>query len=152
MQITTAFNPNLHVRIPQLFRYMEQEYVNDFLEKGKIRLGSYQKYRADDHEERGDSMEGFSCLDAYMKNGFLSSNLIIPNNAYLLCSSTISSKELMRKFNADSSFVISDPYGFATEIAKEIPGCKEIFLGQCVYTPSLQRFFSTYRWRKNELT
>lgn len=136
-----SFSIGCTYRMPQLFRYMNKSYVDEFLLEGKLRLGSYSKYRDDDHPERGDKSEGKALLFAHLDNAFVAAEAHIPNNSYVLCTSAISSQEVMAAFDSDDCFVISDPCIFAAEIAKNIPGCQKVLIGGCNYNGAINRYF-----------
>jgi len=47
-----------HLRLPIVYRYLEQEYVAKFFETSEIRLSSFSQFRKHKDEQRGDSAEG----------------------------------------------------------------------------------------------
>jgi hypothetical protein len=141
--ITTQFPTNVNYRIPQLFRYTNKEFVNAFLLNGSLRLSSFEKFRNDSHVERGDRQDGGAMLGALYKNGYSSVKLFEPKMAYVLCTSSLASSELMNQFEVDDCFVISDPMLFSFHISKLIPGCNNIFVGPCTYNVMPTKYFPT---------
>ena len=94
------FGTSFSYRMPQVYRYIDEKYVDSFLSSGELMIGSYDKFRKDDHEERGDSNEGHGRLHAYFNNNLLAYlEAQVGHNAYVLCTSTIFSEEVQNIFN-----------------------------------------------------
>jgi len=47
-----------NVRTPQVYRYLDQRYVDAFFETGSIRLSSFAQFATYPDEEKGDTKEG----------------------------------------------------------------------------------------------
>ena len=135
------FGTSFSYRMPQVYRYMDEKYVDLFLSSGELMIGSYDKFRKDDHEERGDSDEGRVALHAYFKNNFAYLDAQVSNNAYVLCTSTIFSEEIQNMFNENSCFVIADVMLFADQVARNIPGCHSVLVGACNYNGWLEQHY-----------
>lgn len=140
MNIQTNFCTEINFRAPQVFRYMPKNFVDDFLNQGKLRLSSFKKYREEDHPEKGDEKEGKFQLMGFFNPGFLHANGGAEDYQYVLCTSMLGNKNIMAQFEANDCFVISNPLQFAAEIASNIPGCKRVFQGVCNYNEN----FSVY--------
>lgn len=134
---------------PQLYRYMNDEYVDEFLNSGKLRLGSFKKYRSEDHPEIGDRTEGVSQVQIFSRKFFSHEDIKIFDNSYILCTSSILSSTIKDKFEANSAFVISDINEFAADIAKNIPGCTQVLHGPCIYQNILTHFMPQFELSKS---
>src|SRR5690606_9448218 len=113
-----------------VYRYMEAKYVDLFLEKGIIRISSFNRFRKYPDEVRGDNDEGGGAYQTYSKEG--TQNTIYTNtgsDSYLLCGSLINDKTIQGKFEVDSGIKIKDTVGFSNAILNAIPGTTESFLG-----------------------
>lgn len=133
---------------PQLYRYMDDKYVDEFLSSGKLRLGSFKKYRSEDHLEIGDQREGISQVQVFSGKYFSHEDIKILDNSYILCTSSILSSTIKDKFEANGGFVIGDINEFAADIAKNIPGCTQVLHGPCIYQNILTHFMPQFELSK----
>lgn len=129
---------NWHLRPLKTFRFLEQQYVDDFFNHGKIRLSSFLKFRQHSDEIRGDNTEGGGLYLANYKpevgiGHHFSAYMTTGRNAYILCSSLINKKDTFGDCNYDSGFLINDIFGFAIELGRAIPFLTGGIQGQCFY-------------------
>jgi len=128
---------NWKIKNPEVYRYLNQEYINEFFSTGRIRLSTFVQFKKNPDEQMGDSTEGKNVL--YGTDGKNSFVALTQHgvNSFVLCTSTEESSELMTSFKVDGYFKIKDTIGFAAAIANRIPGFLEGLEGFCKY--SLQR-------------
>lgn len=123
------------VKLPALFRYTEQKWIDEFFDKGNLRLSSFRKFAKHKDEERHDAAEGMAGIDIHYGNeqhftgiGFFGSE------AYVLSTSTIESTDLIKQFEGgDGYFKINDSVAFAAAISAHIPGFMFGYEGLCIY-------------------
>ena len=133
------FMINLVYTPPNVFRYENENHVDDFFNHGKIRLSSFEKYRHMSIKNLADEKEG--CSGKFETN--FSSNLIegkiegsIKSDSffYCLCCSSTLHPELLKEFNRNSVFRIKDVVGFSMELQKVILSATEVIhFGNCQY-------------------
>lgn len=145
---TTEYAIPVHSPEPQLYRYLNEEFADEFLTTGRLKLGSYKKYRAESHPEIGDIGEGRFEVSIHSNEFYSAEHLQIVDRAYILCLSTILSKEIQDKFNASSSIAISDINQFTLCIANNIPGCIKVLHGHCIYQNMPTKYFPQFRLTK----
>lgn len=123
------------IYLPNIYRYMEKEYIDLFFEKGILRLSSFKKFRDYPDEIRGDKNEGSgSVVGTTDKSGFqfhAMSNA--GNDAYMLCGSIIESERIRQTFKSDTCFRIVNPIEFSVAVSNAIIGFKQSFQGFCNY-------------------
>lgn len=123
-----------NVKLPNLYRYLETEYIDSFFEKGMLRFGSFLKFRTYPDEIRGDKSEGTGAMVSKTQEGMtLVGSTEAGMDAYILCTSVIESEELMKEFKTNGSFRIKDPLGFSLAVANAIPGFSQAVQGFCNY-------------------
>lgn len=123
----------LHVRVPTLTRHMKQEHVNDFLDRGRLRLTSLESFRKHPDEALSDGEEGV--IDMSMSNPNAQGQaLLFVQQCYVMCTSSNQFDPDRVAWNADSGFRIIDPIGFSNAIAGHVPGFKAGHVGACDYT------------------
>ncbi len=140
MSITIPFVTSFwNISTPTLFRYMEKKYVENFFKDGSIRISSFDQFRKHKDEQRLDVGEG----RIMVAHNFPTANegkgqavdawVLYDKKAYVLSTSIIFDKKLMKSFNTNSYLRIHDSTNFGMEIAKKIPGLTTAFEGFCLY-------------------
>ena len=129
-----------------LYKYLEKRYLNQFRQVGRVHLGSLKSYRITEDKERRDPYEGLGIkkiapddspiiLDN-IQNAHYFPNLVknqgmtvMPKahvtsttdlDAYVFCTSEILSDRLMKKWNCDAYYKITDPMQFAKNLYEEL--------------------------------
>jgi hypothetical protein len=129
---------NWHIRPLTAYRFLEKQYVDDFLNNGKIRLSSFAKFRKHKDEIRGDNSEGSGFYLANHKpevgeGHHFSALMNTGKNAYVLSTTLINKNDTFSECNYDAGFIINDVFGFALEISRAIPFFIAGMQGQCFY-------------------
>jgi hypothetical protein len=124
-------------RIPPLFRYMKQEYVEAFFARGELWLTTYERCRAIDDLSRNDAREGkINTLVRTTGDYAIASVSGVGRQSYMLCTSLHESEALMSSFEAANDyFRIDDPRAFAETIASAVNGYQRGLMGPCTYMP-----------------
>jgi len=131
---------NASVRLPRVVRYIDEVWVEDFLDRGAIRLTSFRRCAKHDDAERHDAREGRLALQATAPDGSTLSAITLPSpNLYVLCCSTALDIGLRDQFKVSSGFVIRDVFRFAAEIAVSLADCRAVAHGPCFYCPEMTR-------------
>jgi hypothetical protein len=123
---------------PPVFRYMNNEFVDDFLKDGTLRLSSVDKFRKYGDEQRFDFQEGKNLLINISKEGegqTLVSNSIHGEKSYILSSSMSLENSLLSCFGCNSVLKIMNPLDFCVAVSKCIPGFISSSFGPCYYMP-----------------
>ena len=112
---------------------MNEKYIEDFFDCGKIMLTTYERCRNHEDSVRRDEKEG-SC-HFHLTHGNMAASGIhtAGTHSYMFCGSTIESSSLMEHFSTDNYFLINDVIGFADAISRYIPGFIQGKFGCCVY-------------------
>jgi hypothetical protein len=118
-----------------LFKYMQHQYVEQFIDRGEVRFCSLSYYKdAEDEEVRGDRFEGarrfapVGGLDitrngqhiGQMANTSYLPELPNPDQIFVFCVSTILSEELAKRFQADTCIEIIDVNLFTRRLRFQI--------------------------------
>lgn len=138
--ITVQASKPLHIRLPRVYRYLNDEYISRFFESGVIRISSFEVFRKYNDEVRGDSHEGHGGVTGVSVDGatqFHNVPLGVDEGAYMLSASLVSSEDLQGKFYANSYFTIEDPLGLFFAISNAIPGIVSGCIGSCNYLPTV---------------
>jgi hypothetical protein len=128
-----------HFETPNLYRYEDERYIDMFFETGKIMISSFQNYRSYVDNQLGDIDEGktkttFQITETDVVKSTTRGHIEGGNNCYSFCTSTILDLRLLKTFNRNSVFRISNMLGFAAAICKSIAGgVDQMLFGNCVY-------------------
>ena len=140
------------------FRYMDERWVDQFLQNGSIRLTTLKRCREIECDTRNDTTEGqyhfVTKLDGVKRDaskawlpqftneagevidGVGYAILYYSINCFLLCLSTECSIGMRNRFGTDSCLSINDLEGFyqalSEEVRKQIPLCEDGY-GLCLY-------------------
>ena len=134
---TTLFSRPWSIKTPALTRYIKNVHVEEFFESGKLRLSSFKRFRNNPDEEQGDTNEGRASAQIKTRNG---NHAIVAMNgqvAYVLCATTVESKNLEASFKTENGFRILNSLGFANCISAHIPGFVGGIEGLCSYRDSI---------------
>jgi hypothetical protein len=118
----------------RVYRYLEREFVDLFLETGKLRLSSFSRFKDHLDEDRNDPDEGRGHLQGVGKrSGFLQLGASLGRDAYILSTSARLDEDLFSGLPYDGCFEISNVAAFGLAVAKEIPGFRVGKEGHCIY-------------------
>jgi hypothetical protein len=124
---------------PLIFRYMDAKYVEAFFNDGSLRISSFAKFGKHVDEQRLDLNEGkLKFMTRSKEDGgqTIIAEMVMGQDAYVLCTTAIHTHELMTAFDSDSYIRINNSHHFGMEIAKVIPGVKRAFECFCFYHSS----------------
>jgi hypothetical protein len=113
---------------------MEQKYIDEFFNAGRLRLSSFALFASYSDEQRGDKSEGHNVLVGFGDGHTIMAKTSHGHNSYILCASTVEDKQLMKDFGTDGYFRIVDSTNFGAAIANKIPGFLEGLEGYCIYS------------------
>lgn len=125
--------PFVNSYVPMVFRYLEEEWVEEFFKDGSLRISSFSMFRKHSHQERSDIGEGKNVIQGNAEDISFYATTEHGNNAYVLSTSLISNQQLMKDFGVNSGFVIEQPFLFMQEVSKQIPDYLGIRFGPCLY-------------------
>jgi hypothetical protein len=132
--ITVQVVKPANILLPQVYRYMKQQFIDLFFEKGLLRLSSINIFKQYPTERGGDKNEGNGAFISNTAEGMQVVGVTATgDDAYIFCTSIIESQQLMNKFEADGYFKIKDSLGFSAAIANSIPGFSQSIQGFCNY-------------------
>lgn len=129
-----------NIRINELpskpvFRFMEKEYANSFINDGNIRLGTLYHYGQENDPEIGDSEEGSFILVGQRPRLTTFANVKTGFNYYVLSAASIESSEV-RQYklkNYDACIQITEPEQFSEAIRRHL-SAKSKDYGLCNYS------------------
>lgn len=133
-EITTQFARPWGIRTPNLTRYLEKRYVEDFFKYGKLRIPSFKRFRNNPDEELGDAFEGRVSAQIATPTGSHAISAINGQEAYVLCATTVESQSIEAKFRTEFGIRILNTLGFANCISSHISGFIGGIEGLCSYS------------------
>ena len=123
--------------IPPVYRYLPEQYVTSFFEKGELRLSSIAQFKKHADEARGDESEGQAMVMSEGGGRSFGAFVLNGHQSYVLCGSFILSKGIMDKFSGcDAAIEITNIPDFALAIARQIAGYTNGISGYCIYANS----------------
>lgn len=123
-----------NVMLPDVYRYLDKKYADLFFDQGVMRLSSFARFQRYPDEIRGDASEGKGAIQSKSEDGFQVVGVTeTGNDAYILCTSVLETKELMEEFHTDGYFRVKDTLGFSVAISNSIPGFSQAVQGFCNY-------------------
>lgn len=135
VEILNFPNNNIFWNILQqpVYRYLDQEYIEEFFNTGKLRLSSFKAFSNHKDEQRNDKNEGLriSSLRGKDFTSFAVTNWGI--ESVILSTSSQYDSQLQKNFKVNGCFKITRPTEFAIEISKCIPNFKRGMEGFCNY-------------------
>ena len=121
------------VHLPTVFRYMAPQYVDDFFERGALRIASASTFQQHPHEVLRDTNEGQAIVEGKVDNLIIMNMMKLPP-CYILCGSTLHSKAKAEEFGNTTGIAIKNSVEFAGLISTKIPGFSGGRQGGCIYT------------------
>jgi len=119
---------------PYLYRYENQEFIDDFFEKGDLLISSFTQYKKYQDNKLGDASEGTTFNFGHTENDkTVGTVTTVGQNSYCFCTSTIMNKNLFSVFKRNSVFRIKDPINFILQIEKSLNRVVEVMFGNCIY-------------------
>jgi len=132
LHLTTPWN----VCTPDLFRYLDQQYVDAFFQDGTLRLSSFKLFAKHPDEQRLDVGEGkFMFVHTTQQRGgqTIEASGGVGLNAYVLCATMLHNESLQRAFGCNSYIRIHNTTAFGMAVTKQIAGVLGAFEGPCTY-------------------
>ena len=134
--LNIPFGRNWGVVTPNVYRYEDQRWIDEFFNTGRLRLSSFAKFAKYPDESRGDTNEGSAfCYGAVPQNKCIGVFQTQGLASTILCCSHRLDRNLQAAFQRDSVFEIINTVLFATEIARQIAGFRQGHEGSCIYRP-----------------
>lgn len=130
-----TFNHVQHwvISIPRIYRYEDQQHIDEFFATGRLRLSAFAQFAKYPDEQRGDGSEGRGILHGMGKDSSFSMVVGVGHGRLIFCASTRLSGALMRDFERNSVFEVSNPPSFAHAISRQLPGFRGGMEGFCHY-------------------
>jgi hypothetical protein len=129
LAITRPWN----VRTPFLYRFMDQQYLDEFFATGRLRLSGFSKFKQSPDEQLGDRWERWNMLVGTAVDKTVIGIVEYGRNAYVLCASALHHEDLYEAFHANSCFRINDSLNFGAAIAAAISNFQSGIEGPCSY-------------------
>ena len=118
---------------PVVYRYLDQQFIEEFFSTGRLRLSSFHQFKNYADEERGDDHEGKNVVTGIGDNITITAGVEQGHNSLILCTSVRGDNDLMRQFGCTGFFRIVDTHMFGRAIANRISGCTDGLEGFCTY-------------------
>lgn len=124
-----------HVKMPPVFRYLPQKYIDEFFNSGRLRLSAFSEFAKHADEQRHDTEEGWLIVNVPIpaKNLALRSRAGVGRDADILSTSLRGDPELMQVFGTDGYFKINEVERFGLAISLRIENCTKLITGNCRY-------------------
>jgi hypothetical protein len=112
-------------------------WIDDFFINGNLIISSFDEFRKNKDEFRGDKREGDGFVHLTDKSGNVHAYSYQAGlNAYVLCTTTNISEKVVKDFNGKGAIQIINPTIFGLLISKAIENCKLGAEGPCLYKNS----------------
>lgn len=132
--LSLPINRLWQIKLPTVIRYMEQQYIDLFFDTGKLRLSSFRRFAKHEDELRQDAGEGMAGMQLnYAEGQTMAGFGWFGQEAYIFCTSTIESRELMEKFETNGYFRIKDTKAFGAAVSNHVAGYLIGYEGACLY-------------------
>jgi hypothetical protein len=124
-----------HVKMPPVFRYLPQKYIDEFFSSGKLRLSAFSEFAKHTDEQRHDTEEGWLIVNVPIpaRHLRLRSRAGVGRDAYILSTSLRGDSELMQVFGTDGYFKINEVERFGLAVVSRIANCAGLIAGNCTY-------------------
>lgn len=122
-----------HVKTPILYRYLDQQYIDEFFETGRLRLSTFATFAEHEDEQRHDPNEGTNILIGTAEDQTVFAVTKHGHRELILSTSTRADEQLMEAFDTNGYFRIKDSTNFGAAVAMAIPGFAKGLEGFCVY-------------------
>lgn len=118
----------------KVYRYMEEQFVKEFLTTGRLRLTALRHFAENDKllKAQHDPREGVLINSCLLEND-IDRKAIYIYNAYILSTSQVLDKKIADELHTDATLVIKNTKKFADYIAKELKGCLQVLVRNCTY-------------------
>lgn len=124
---------NWHVKLPTVVRYLESNFIEQFLNEGKLMLSSFKRFWKHEDEQRGDDDEGKAHLRMNVGGMPFQGLMTMGSDAFVLSCSCLEDRSVMENFGYSGAFRINNTIGFAQAIARALPGFHGGTQGFCIY-------------------
>lgn len=131
--MTISHSRDWTIVLPRVYRYENEEFIDEFFKTGRIRLSSFQQFASYADEQRGDKNEGRKALEGSGKGNRVFIVGASGMSSLVFCTSTRLSKSLMTDFQRNSAFEIFDTVAFAHAISRQLVGFRFGQEGHCLY-------------------
>lgn len=132
--VKVRFGNRWAVTTPTVYRYEDGNWIDEFFDKGCLRLSTFEKFSSYPDEVRGDSEEGLSVSYGYTQAG---STIVMAlgqgHRSFVFCCSRRLSRTLQNDFGRNSAFEIMDTVGFSAAVARCLPSYRHGLEGNCIY-------------------
>jgi hypothetical protein len=120
---------------PTAYRLLPREFVEAFFATGELQLSSFTAFARHPDEAPRDTKEGHNVIVGRGPNTTTFASVVHGDDAYVLSATACApSNELLTRFGASAAIQIFDTTGFASAVAKHVPGMRFGFEGFCFYT------------------
>ncbi|OIM99100.1 hypothetical protein BFR57_00520 [Idiomarina sp. MD25a] len=116
-----------------IIKLSQRRYVDEFFEKGTLKLGTFHEYQHHPNPEIGDHEEGLVTLVVTANWGTMIGKYRTGYNYYLFCAAIGDvNPATVNSFGYDSAFEVSNPQAFARAIAAKL-NARSYNFGRCIY-------------------
>jgi hypothetical protein len=126
---------NWQIKLPRVVRYIEEQFVDEFLSDGVLQLSSFRRCAKHEDKERCDQHEGWQTLGITSGDNMQKlTGITMPYpNVYMLCTSLILSESQRDIYGCNSGFIIKKPFEFSIAVGESLPACINCVQGSCFY-------------------
>ena len=124
---------NLNIPKGKIIKMSHKKWIDKFFETGSLRLGTLDYFRSLDDPEKGDIKEGSTILVGQGKAHTAFVEITSGFNNYVFCCyDGEANLEVIKRFDYDDYFIITDPVGFAKVISEKIKSVNS-YQSRCLY-------------------
>lgn len=105
---------------PRVFRYMDEQYIDEFFSKGRLRLSSFASFKKHKNSNLRDENEGQVKLIMKYQELQIETQLGIGHNSFVLCGTYMNNDQNYNTFNANAAFSIENIQRFCEAISTAI--------------------------------
>lgn len=123
----------IQVHPTPVYRYMAEEYVDEFFRTGKLQLSSFIRFAKHPDERFRDEKEGWNILGVTGKDSTMYTVTAHGRACLVLSTSLLGPWSEVPQFHRHKSIEIINPLAFAGAIAASITSCTKSIVGTCSY-------------------
>ena len=132
-RINVPMGAPLEFVLPEVYRYEDMQWIDQFFDSGKLRLSTFAKFATYKDEQRGDANEGQGMSVGHKEDRSIGAFMVEGENAFVLCGSLVANHSIREAMGRNAVFSIENPLGFAAEVARQLPGFRNAIQGHCIY-------------------
>lgn len=141
---------------PRVFRYMDEQYIDEFFNKGRLRLSSFASFKKHENSNLRDENEGEVTLIMKFQGYKSEARLVVGHSSFVLCGTHMDNEQNYDTFSTNAAFSIENIQGFCEAISAAIKkkyGYEILYVNQgpCKYMQSREHEVDVFEYDYKEI-